>query len=172
MGAVGHLLHCVEGSGGGSGVGWAERSKMEVLRSGELQDGVFAGKVAHLHSSLSLHLKIVVRSLSSSLSPFAHQYYKERELSIRTSAFLSCPGEASASPSQDPRELAAKLPPSSFSPVALTPGACTRWGPECSESAAAPQQAHHLEGWVDVGRAEERPFLFPSTCGQPAGHRS
>ena len=60
MGAVGHLLHCVEGSGGGSGVGWAERSKMEVLRSGELRDGVFAGKVAHLHSSLSLHLKIVV----------------------------------------------------------------------------------------------------------------
>lgn len=69
-----HLLHCVEGSGGGSGVGWAERSKMEVLRSGELWDGVFAGKVAHLHSSLSLLcLKIVVRSLSSSLSPFAHQ---------------------------------------------------------------------------------------------------
>ena len=48
------LLHCIESGGGGSGVGWAERSEMEVLRSGELWGGVFAGKVAQLHSSLSL----------------------------------------------------------------------------------------------------------------------
>ena len=52
----------------------------------------------------------------------------------------------------DPRELAGKLPPSSFSPVALTPGACAGWGPECSESAAAHQQAHHLEGWGELRR--------------------
>lgn len=48
------LLHCIESGRGGSGVGWAERSEMEALRSGELWGGVFAGKVAQLHSSLSL----------------------------------------------------------------------------------------------------------------------
>lgn len=68
------LLHFIEGGGGGSGVGWAERSEMEALRSEELWCGVFAGKVVQLHSSLSLlFLSIVIRSLSSSLSPSPHQ---------------------------------------------------------------------------------------------------
>ena len=29
-----HLLHFIEGGGGGSGMGWVERREMEGLRSG------------------------------------------------------------------------------------------------------------------------------------------
>ena len=81
-----------------------------------------------------------------------------------TSAFLSAfikfttagvVVEASASPSQDPRVLTGKLPPSSFSHAG--------WAPECCESAAAPQRAHHLEGWGELRRGPS--YFLALVCG-------